>query len=454
MSAPPPSAEPPPVKLSPVRPFPAPGPETTGLRRFRGAILALALATATVAPVSAASAAASSDGRSLLQLGLYQKEGEAWWAWESLQRRSPELAQGLNPKVVPLDAKRHGGGVALRATAPADLDVQALCRRMVGAGFGCLVLDTPPAATSAAPAPAPETSATPAPAVSAAPAQPPAPPPSAPPSSTLPPSAPPVSDGAVTYSPDDARTMTAIAKSVHRKGRLGAVVPDTTLDVTPATLQKENWNLCALTFDDGPHRLVTPKILEVLNREKIRATYFPVAKVAAGQGEIIRDFVAAGHEIGNHSLSHSDLRVMTPEAQRFEIAEANRILRDFGANPVLFRPPYGRYTLDLLAIAREERMSPVLWTVDTRDWQVRDPDKIVQHVKTAAGTGSVLLLHSTYPSTLTALPRVIGEMRAKGCEFVTLSEWIARMRLLATPNMVNASEPVVNASAPTATTRN
>ncbi len=453
MSASPPSAEPPHAKLSPIRPssIPSPVPGTAGLHRLRGAILALALAAATVAPVPAARAAVSADGRSLLQLGLYQKEGEAWWAWESLKRRSPELAQGLSPKVVPLDAKRHGGGVALRATAPADLDVRALCRRMVGAGFGCLVLDTPPAATSAAPTPpplpvpapvpAPETSATPAPAVSAAPAQPPA-------------AAPSVADGSYTYSPDAARTMTAIARSAHRKGRLGAVVPDTTLDVTPAMLQKENWNLCALTFDDGPHRLVTPKILEVLNREKIRATYFPVAKVAAGQGDIIRDFIAAGHEIGNHSLTHSDLRVMSPEAQRFEIAEANRILRDFGADPVLFRPPYGRYTLDLLAIAREERMSPVLWTVDTRDWQVRDPDKIVQHVKTAAGTGSVLLLHSTYPSTLTALPRVIGEMRAKGCEFVTLSEWIARMRLLATPNMVNASEPVVNASAPTATTRN
>ena len=420
------SAPPPPVL--------GPAAKAAGLRRLRSAILALALITSTVAPVPAVRAAASADGRSLLQLGLYQKEGEAWWAWESLQRRSPELAQGLNPKVVPLDAKRHGGGVALRATAPADLDVQALCRRMVGAGFGCLVLDTPPAAKSADPAPAPPQTST-------------APPPSAP-------VATPGTDSAVTYSPDDARTMTAIAKSVHRKGRLGAVVPDTTLDVTPATLQRENWNLCALTFDDGPHRVVTPKILEVLNREKIRATYFPVAKVAAGQGDIIRDFVAAGHEIGNHSLSHSDLRVMTPEAQRFEIAEANRILRDFGANPVLFRPPYGRYTLDLLAIARDERMSPVLWTVDTRDWQVRDPDKIVQHVKTEAGTGSVLLLHSTYPSTLTALPRVIGEMRAKGCEFVTLSEWIARMRLLATPNMVNASEPLVSASAPTATTRN
>ncbi|MFC5355220.1 polysaccharide deacetylase family protein [Azospirillum himalayense] len=373
-----------------------------------------------------AGAARAADGPSLLQLGLFQREGDAWWAWDSLRRRSPDLADGLNPAVVPLDARRQGEGVALRATAPVGLDVTALCRRMLGAGFGCLVLDAPPsAAPPAPPLPAPPQASPQAPET-----RPPAD------SAQLPLPRPNVdgkADGAITYPPEAARTMAAIEKSVRRKGRLGAVIPDTALDVMPATLKEEGWNLCALTFDDGPHRVVTRQILDVLNREKIPATYFPVASVAENQGEVIRDFIAAGHEIGNHSLTHADLRAMDPEAQRHEIAEANRILRGFGANPVLFRPPYGRYTPDLLAIAREESMSPVLWTVDTRDWQVRDPDRIVQHVKTEAGTGSVLLLHSTYPSTLNALPRVIAAMRAKGCEFVTLSEWIERMHQIATP---------------------
>ncbi|PWC55956.1 hypothetical protein TSO221_03425 [Azospirillum sp. TSO22-1] len=226
------------------------------------------------------------------------------------------------------------------------------------------------------------------------------------------------------------------------------MVPDTDLDIMPALLTKRGWNLCALTFDDGPHRTVTRQILDILNAEKIRATYFPVGNAASKNPEVIRDFVAGGHEIGNHSFTHSDLRAMPSEAQRFEIAETNRILRNLGANPVLFRPPYGRYTLELLSNIRKEAMSPVLWSVDTRDWQVRDPDKIVQHVKTDAGTGSVILLHSTYPSTANALPRVIATLRAKGCEFVTLSEWIASMRNLAAPQMVNAAEPVVSASMP------
>ncbi|MGR0183821.1 polysaccharide deacetylase family protein [Azospirillum aestuarii] len=393
----------------------------TGMRRFRSSLLALPLAVGALAALPD-TAARAADGPSLLQLGLFQKEGDAWWAWDSLRRRSPDLADGLSPAVVPLDARRQGEGVALRATAPTGLDVASLCRRMLGAGFGCLVLDAPPPPSPAQSAPqalaqAPEIK----PPSDSAQLAPPRPGNEAKP------------DVAITYPPEAARTMAAIEKTGRRKGRLGAVIPDTALDVMPATLKEEGWNLCALTFDDGPHRVVTRQILDVLNREKIPATYFPVASVAENQGEVIRDFIAAGHEIGNHSLTHADLRAMDPEAQRHEIAEANRILRGFGANPVLFRPPYGRYTPDLLAIAREESMSPVLWTVDTRDWQVRDPDRIVQHVKTEAGTGSVLLLHSTYPSTLNALPRVIAAMRAKGCEFVTLSEWIERMHQIATP---------------------
>lgn len=389
----------------------------TGIRRFRSSLLALPLAAGVLTAFPDTDVRAA-DGPSLLQLGLFQSEGDAWWAWDSLRRRSPDLADGLSPAVVPLDARRQGEGVALRATAPVGLDVTALCRRMLGAGFGCLVLEAAaPSALPQAPPRAPEITP-PADSAQVAP---------------LGPAGNGKTDVAITYPPEAVRTMAAIEKSGRRKGRLGAVIPDTALDVMPATLKEEGWNLCALTFDDGPHRVVTRQILEVLNREKIPATYFPVASVAENQGEVIRDFIAAGHEIGNHSLTHADLRAMDPEAQRHEIAEANRILRGFGANPVLFRPPYGRYTPDLLAIAREESMSPVLWTVDTRDWQVRDPDRIVQHVTTEAGTGSVLLLHSTYPSTLNALPRVIAAMRAKGCEFVTLSEWIERMHQIATP---------------------
>ena len=522
---------------SPARtPFPRP------FIRFAATLAAVA-ALAVGSP-----AAAAEPGGAVLQFGLYGKDGEAWWAWQTMKRRKPELVNGLTADVV-----NTSGGVALRARAAAGTDGNALCRRIVGAGFGCLVIEQAPAAPPAArtaettittvkpttkppeaqvlaQAPAQAPAAPPAQAAAPAPAPPPpavvstavppaivpvamvapkapeparepvktittavvpppppapvaapitvamaappaaapaatptatpagglrfapfAPPPAAP--AAKPPGAPthagmPGHDGVFLYNDEEARVLREIEGRARVRGRLGAIIPDTKIDISPAVLKRENWNLCAITFDDGPHRTVTRQILEILNQEKIVATYFPVGRVAAHYPDIIKEWVAAGHEIGNHSQTHADLRPLPAEAQRFEIAEANRILRTMGANPVLFRPPYGRYTLDLLAIAREEKMSPVLWNVDTRDWQMRDPDKIVQHVKTAAGTGSVLLMHSTYPSTATALPRVIADLRAKGCQFVTLTEWIERMRNLAAPMMVNAAEPVVSAGAP------
>ncbi|WP_434618483.1 polysaccharide deacetylase family protein [Azospirillum sp. B2RO_4] len=474
------------------------------------------------APTPAAAPATTQADGPVLQLGIYSGDGDAWWSWKNLQRRERELTAGMTASVMLLDGKSEAGGVALYAQVAKGTDARALCRRIVGAGFGCLVVDRPaPAATPApvtlAPAtvapvavapvtvaktapeksapektvPAPELApvqtATPAepafvpspatkpPAVTVAVAPPlpeakppqpaveretvtttttsvlapigsanaaPLPPPSV--AAALPPA-----DGLVIYNEEDARTMADIEQHSRRKGRLRSVMPDSRYDVMPATLKRENWNLCALTFDDGPHRTVTRQVLDILNREGVRATYFPVGRIAERQGDLIRDFVAGGHEIGNHSLTHSDLRKMDAAGARYEITETNRILREFGANPVLFRPPYGRYSDELLTIVREEHMGSVLWSVDTRDWQVRNADKIVSQIKLGGLPGNVFLMHSTYASTAQALPRVIAELRAKGCEFVTLSEWLERARVLALPKIVNAGMPSPVAGTPT-----
>lgn len=460
-------------------------------------------------PVQAATpAAAPAPDGPVLQLGIYSRDGDAWLSWKNLQQRERDLTAGLTASVMQLDGK-SGAGVALYAQVGKGTDARALCRRIVGAGFGCLVVDRPAVAEKPAEKPATASAAatvtapsapaaggasailalTPvaapvAPAASAKPpavtvaVAPPAPLPAAIPAEAKPPqpagnretvttttssvlapigsavaaplapppppsvaNATPPADGLIIYNEEDARTMADIEQHSRRKGRLRSVMPDSRYDVMPATLKRENWNLCALTFDDGPHRTVTRQILDILNQEGVRATYFPVGRIAERQGDLIHDFVAAGHEIGNHSLTHSDLRKMDATGARYEIAETNRILRSFGANPVLFRPPYGRYSDELLTIARDERMGSVLWSVDTRDWQVRNADKIVSQIKLGGLPGNVFLMHSTYPSTAQALPRVIAELKAKGCEFVTLSEWLERARVLALPKIVNAGMP-------------
>lgn len=429
--------------------------------------------------------AAQANNRDLLQLGLFGSKGDAEWAWLSLNRRQPALADKLSALIVP---GPNGSGYALRAVVKdAGASGEGLCRDIIKGGQTCFVArsksdaapQNPPATTTARatggfiPVPgvkpivrsetmSPNSAAavggdngggatvtvvatpartleSPVPVAATAPVPPPpAPVPAASDENLL---AARTLDGFIRYSTDDAKVLAEIERRTRRRGRIGAVLPGGGLEVTPAILTQPEFNICALTFDDGPHRTVTRRILEILNQYKVVSTYFPVGNVAQRYPDIIRDFVASGHEIGNHSFTHSDMRPMKPDALRYEVAETNRILRSLGGASTLFRPPYGRYNPDLLQIVKDEGGQSVLWNVDTRDWKVRDPDKIVEHVATSAGSGSVLLLHSTYPTTADALPRVIATLREKNCEFVTLSEWLARMQAAGELPVTNAALP-------------
>lgn len=473
-------------------------------------------------PAAKPTPAARPVGGETLQLGLFATRGDAEWAWLSLNRKNPALADKLSALIVPAP---NGSGHVLRAVVKDPRNGgAALCREALSAGQTCFVAspgraaDTqsaeaktesamgwasppipqikpaypgavvaaalPSGSASSQPSAALPTVAPAAPVVAQSPqsqssgAEPPAAPTSAPaPTSTvvtvasppLPAPAPPQGlppqpgaldggmlaartlDGFIRYSTDDAKVLAEIERRTRRRGRIGAVLPGGGLEVTPAILTQPEFNICALTFDDGPHRTVTRRILEILNEQKVVSTYFPVGNVAIRYPDVIRDFVASGHEIGNHSYTHGDMRQMKIETLRHEVAETNRILRELGGSSTLFRPPYGRYSQDLLQVVREEGGQAVLWNVDTRDWKVRDPDKIVEHVTTAAGSGSVLLLHSTYPTTADALPRVIATLREKNCEFVTLSDWIARMQAAGELPVTNAALP---GPAPTARLRN
>jgi peptidoglycan/xylan/chitin deacetylase (PgdA/CDA1 family) len=196
--------------------------------------------------------------------------------------------------------------------------------------------------------------------------------------------------------------------------------------VSPARIAADGWHHCALTFDDGPNE-ITPRILAILDREGVIATYFPVAAIAARHPEVIRGFVRAGHEIGNHSLGHRNLRPLGAAAQRADLAEANRILGALGAKPALFRPPYASWDARLIESARSVGLETVLWSLDLRDWEYRDAGMLAARVDAGAGPALVVLLHATYPWTERALPGIIAALRGHGCRFVTLSEWLAFM---------------------------
>lgn len=340
----------------------------------------------------------------MLQFGVYRTEADAWVAWKAVVRRQPDMVADLVPRVALQRPEAPDSGFVLRAAPLPDLDPNFVCRRIVGGGGSCLVVDTaeqPATATPAAAAAAEDND----------------------------------HNGVVTYSPDQSREMQEIERQAARLSRIAAIVPGNDARVDIGALKASRWNLCSLTFDDGPHPAVTPRILDILRSEGVRATFFPIGNVAIRHPRIIQRIVQEGHEVGNHSLTHPNMRTLSTEAQRAQIAETNRILSQAGADPVLFRPPAGRWNSDTLAAVDQEKMSPALWNVDTRDWFTRDAGKIMAQLEATGTIGSVVLMHTTYNATAEALPRAIGLLRTRGCRFVTLSEWITSLNSLATPRI-------------------
>ncbi|MBP2291357.1 polysaccharide deacetylase family protein [Azospirillum rugosum] len=352
-------------------------------------------------PRAEATAPAPTSAKAL-QFGTYRKEVDAWIAWKDVVRRQPDMVADLVPRVALLKPGVPDDGYVLLAAPLPDLDPNFMCRRIVGGGGSCLVVDAPAGGDSSRPPSAIEDGD---------------------------------SNGVVTYTPDQSREMVEIERQASRLSRLAAIVPGSDAHVDVGALKANRWNLCSLTFDDGPHPSVTPRILDILRNERVRATFFPIGNVAVRHPGIIQRIVQEGHEVGNHSLTHPNMRNLSTEGQRNEVTETNRILSAAGADPVLFRPPAGRYNQDTLKVVQGERMNTALWNIDTRDWYTRDADKIMAQVEATGAIGSVVLMHTTYNATADALPKAIALLRTRGCRFVTLSEWISSLNSLATPRI-------------------
>ena len=151
-----------------------------------------------------------------------------------------------------------------------------------------------------------------------------------------------------------------------------------------------------LTFDDGPHPAHTAKILEILDRRSIRATFFVIGMRARVFPELVRNAFDSGHRIGNHSFSHPDFTTLTKGEIRDEIVRAEDAIGRYLGEKKLFRPPYGHRNAEVDAVTSELGYQMVLWNVSTRDWNERyQPDRWVQHgVKLVRiGSQSRILLH-------------------------------------------------------------
>ena len=191
-------------------------------------------------------------------------------------------------------------------------------------------------------------------------------------------------------------------------------------------------NLCALTFDDGPS-INTPHLLDMLEEYGIPATFFMLGNQAERHPDIVKRVIAEGHEVGNHSYSHPNLRVVSLARKEEELRRTDTILRNLGASPQFMRPPYGSYDASTEKVAASLGLSLMLWSMDSRDWQ-RLPDNYAtlrnnRGTVYAPGTlRGIFLFHDSHKRTVDDLPRIIRDLRAGGCQrFVTVTDYLERL---------------------------
>ncbi len=201
----------------------------------------------------------------------------------------------------------------------------------------------------------------------------------------------------------------------------------------------------ALTFDDGPSPIHTPAILDYLAEEDIRATFFVVGSQARMCPDLLRREEAAGHEIGNHTDSHPRLScapfdgvscgagalASQSAALRAEIeACADTVYETTEIRTTLFRPPEGYCTETISAVCSEMDYRIILWNIDTRDWDraTTDASAVAKSILDTVEPGDIILFHDCVSRknslTLDALRQIVPELKARGYQFVTVSELI------------------------------
>ncbi|BBJ44662.1 polysaccharide deacetylase family protein [Streptomyces antimycoticus] len=182
----------------------------------------------------------------------------------------------------------------------------------------------------------------------------------------------------------------------------------------------------ALTFDAGPSEN-TPRLLKILKREKVHATFFMLGKKHIDKHpDLVRRIADEGHELANHTWSHKILTKSDDDEVRSEINRVQSAVKKLtGRTPLLMRPPQGRTDERVSKICRKLGVAQVLWSVTAKDYQTTDSALIEKRVLEQTDRDGVILLHDIYKGTVPAVPGILAKLKKDGYTVVTVSQLMA-----------------------------
>ncbi|NHN32236.1 polysaccharide deacetylase family protein [Paenibacillus agricola] len=182
----------------------------------------------------------------------------------------------------------------------------------------------------------------------------------------------------------------------------------------------------ALTFDDGPDPTHTPLLLNVLKQHKAQATFFLVGKQLEQYPDIAKQIITEGHEIGNHTYSHPNLRKLDYQQIYEELYIMDLMIRTVtGQSPTLFRPPYLYYNDNVLKAAKKLGYEMILRSIETFDYRNPGVRKIIKSVLGNLKHGDIVLMHDAGGNrmdTITAVEKILIECQKKDYQFVKVSK--------------------------------
>lgn len=193
------------------------------------------------------------------------------------------------------------------------------------------------------------------------------------------------------------------------------VVPQSSIDPSKP--------MVALTFDDGPRTAVTSRILDSLEANGARATFFMLGSNVNANAGVIKRMVEQGCEVANHTHDHKYISKLSADGIVSQVGSTNQKIQAVcGVSPVLMRPPGGYIDAHSLSVLGSMGMPAIMWSIDTRDWQHRNAQRTIDTVLSQVKDGDVILMHDIYATTADAAVVLIPELTARGYQLVTVSE--------------------------------